>query len=328
MHEPIIIDPYLFTAEAISSETSKAVQSLEETLKTLPSIIDIGAQIVREARKNGQGILAMEPASELAHWRTVSALGLDVPVRIFVPDNAPDTVKGIYLHIHGGGHTIGSADSQDQTLAKMASTLNMAVLSVEYRLAPENPWPLPADDCEAAALWLINNMAKEFGTEKVVIGGESAGAHLAAVTLLRLRDKHGYTQFAGANLVYGVYDLSMTPSLRNWGERNLILNTPICKWFGDNLFPPTEYDLEAKRDPSISPLFASLKDMPPALFTVGTLDPIVDDSLFMAQKWAQSGNDTQLEIYPGGIHAFDILPITIARDARSKMLNFISKAIG
>lgn len=323
MKNALIIDPHLFTPEAISEETAAAITSIENTLKTLPSIMDLGAQTVREARKNGQGILAMEPRSEIAEWRKVSELGLEVPVRVFLPE----TVNGIYLHIHGGGHTIGSADSHDQTLANMAEKLNLAVVSIEYRLAPENPWPLPADDCEAAALWLVTNMVQEFGTDKIVIGGESAGAHLSAVTMLRLRDNHGYTNFSGANLVYGIYDLSMTPSLRNWGDRNLILNTPICEWFGNNLLPPEQYDLEAKRHPSISPLFANLNGMPPALFTVGTLDPIVDDTLFMAQKWLQAGNKTQLEIYPGGIHAFDVLPISIAREAREKITHFISTSI-
>ncbi len=324
MTNSLIIDPFLFTEEAITQETAKAVIALEELLKTLPSIIDIGAETVRMARKNGNGPLAAEPVSEMAKTRIVSAMGLEVPIRVF----KPETINGIYLHIHGGGHTIGTADSQDQTLEKLATSLNIAVVSIEYRLAPENPWPLPADDCEAAALWLIQNMKQEFGTDKVVIGGESAGAHLSAVTMLRLRDNHGYTGFAGANLVYGVYDLSMTPSLRSWGDRNLILTTPLCIWFGDNLLPSAIYDAEAKRDPSISPLYADLTGMPPALFTVGTLDPIVDDTLFMAQRWVRAGLDAKLDIYPGGVHAFDVLPITIAHDARQKMQTFIAEKLG
>lgn len=323
MTHPFTIDPFVFTKEAISEETATAVATLEATLKTLPSIMDVGAEVIRAARKAGSGPLAAEPLDDIGQWRTISANGLEVPVRVFTPD----TVTGIYLHIHGGGHTIGTADGQDQTLGKLARSLNIAVVSIEYRLAPEHPWPLPADDCEAAALWLVTAMGEEFGTDKIVIGGESAGAHLSAVTMLRLRDRHGFSGFAGANLVYGVYDLSMTPGLRQWGDRNLIINRPICEWFGDNLLPPDRYDLEAKRDPSISPLFADLTGLPPALFSVGTLDPIIDDTLFMALRWVRAGLDAQLEIYPGGVHAFDILPITIAREARQKMHAFIAARI-
>ena len=104
------------------------------------------------------------------------------------------------------------------------------------------------------------------------IGGDSAGGHLSAVTLLRLRDRHAITgAFAAANLIYGAFDLSMTPSQRLWGERNLILSTPILHYFGD-MFLPGMGD-EARRDPDISPLYADLRDMPPALFTVGTHGP-------------------------------------------------------
>ncbi|MCI5043154.1 MAG: alpha/beta hydrolase [Aquisalinus sp.] len=315
----LIIDPFVFSEEAIAPETAKATAELEAMMKELPRIWEVGAPAVREARKRGEGLLAREPYSDMAEWQTATANGLEVPIRVLKPDNP----QGIYFHIHGGGHTIGSADSHDQMFEKMVLEMNIAVVSVEYRLAPEDPWPAGPDDCEAAACWLIENMKSEFGTERVVIGGESAGAHLCAVTLLRMRDKHGFTGFAGANLVYGIYDMSMTPSLRNWGDRLLIIDTPVCTWFGDNLLPPDQYDREAKRDPGISPLYADLSDMPPALFSVGTLDPILDDSLFMAQRWLQAGHATELDIYPGGIHAFDAMPIPMAKEARQRMNAFI-----
>lgn len=317
------MDPAIFHRDAISPQTQAINDQLEAFFQTVPPIWDVGAPAIRKARRNGEGLLGREQESEIAQWRTVSHNGHDVRVRIFTPE----TVLGIYLHIHGGGHTIGAADNQDQTLEKLARSQKVAVVSVEYRLAPENPWPAPADDCEIAAAWLINKAKAEFGTNKIIIGGESAGGHLSAVTLLRMRDRHGFTGFAGANLIYGMYDAGLSPSARNWGERNLIISTPIIKWFVGNLLPAAQFSEIDKRDPDISPLYADLTGLPPALFTVGTLDPILDDTLFMAARWAQAGLSADLRIYPGGIHAFDMLDIPIAHEARATMATFIDSCL-
>src|SRR5205085_9818507 len=118
-----------------------------------------------------------------------------IPVRIIPPPGGTRT-RGVYLHIHGGGWTMGSASSQDERLLRFATEVGVEVVSVEYRLAPEDPFPACADDCEAVASWLA-----EHRDEPLLIGGESAGAHLSAVTLLRMRDRGLATTFRGANLV-------------------------------------------------------------------------------------------------------------------------------
>ena len=114
---------------------------------------------------------------------------------------------------------LGAADLQDPMLERVNEKAGLACVSVEYRLAPENPYPAAPDDCESAALWLANNAKAEFGSDVLAIGGESAGATLSAVTLLRMRDRHGFTGFRAANLVYGAYDISMTPSQKQFGNR-------------------------------------------------------------------------------------------------------------
>jgi acetyl esterase/lipase len=242
-------------------------------------------------------------------------LGLRI---IAPPEREP---AGAFLHIHGGGWALGESDMQDVRLKRLAVDTGLVVVSVSYRLAPENPYPAGPDDCEAAALWLVEHAAAELGSSRLLIGGESAGAHLAVLSLLRLRDRHGVTgAFAGANLVFGVYDLSMTPSARRWGGRNLILSTPIVRWFADHFVPGTSE--EERRSPEISPLYADLHGMPPALFTVGTLDPLLDDSLFMAARWQAAGNEATLRVYPESIHGFVGFPTAIAASALSCMLDF------
>ena len=141
------------------------------------------------------------------------------------------------------------------------------------------------------------------------IGGESAGGHLSAVTLLRLRDRHGITDaFAAANLVFGAFDLTGTPSRLRWDDnRPLVLTNSGMTWFTECFLPGL--DDAGRTDPDISPLYADLRGMPPALFTIGTADPLLDDSLFMAARWQAAGNATELRVYEEGCHAFTAFPL-------------------
>jgi acetyl esterase/lipase len=209
-------------------------------------------------------------------------------------------------------------------LERIVTGTGQACVSVEYRLAPEHPYPAAPDDCEAAALWLARNAKAEFGTEVLTIGGESAGGHLSAVTLLRLRDKHGFTGFAGANLAFGAFDLSMTPSQRRFGDRRLVLRTADIMHFADAFLP----GVTDRRAPDISPLFADLSGMPPALFSVGTCDALLDDSLFMHARWLAACNQAELAIYPGGAHGLTAFPITLAREANARIDAFLARVVG
>src|SRR3984957_16967169 len=153
-----------------------------------------------QARRAGESSLILR--SDKGTDRTISGPCGPLRLREFGPDTA---AEGAMLHIHGGGWMTGEPELTDLLNEALCQSLNLAIVSVEYRLAPEHPYPSGPDDCEAAALWLIENAASEYGTERLLIGGESAGAHLSALTLLRLRDRHDAgDRFCGANLVFGV----------------------------------------------------------------------------------------------------------------------------
>ena len=313
-------DPALFRDTAIDPQTARFNAQMIELLQNQPEWWTIGAETVRTARRRGEGPFPAPVMSSRA--RTVTLTGKDgneIVLRVI----APVQPRGIYLHIHGGGWVLGGADMQDPMLERIADNTGQAVVAVEYRLAPEHPYPAGPDDCEAAAAWLTENGKREFGTDVITIGGESAGGHLTAVTILRMRDRHGYTGFRGANIVYGAFDLSMTPSQRLFGNTRLVLRTIDMQQFY-NAFLPTITD---RRVPDISPLYADLKNLCPALFSVGTKDALLDDTLFMHARWIAAGNDAELAIYPGGAHGFTLFPNDLAKSATARMDEFFNRVL-
>ena len=308
----------LFDPGAIDLETSAFNEKIEKELSAIRPLYTYEPQVIRDARNAGFSVFGPIKRLDDVDDRVISGLDTDVALRVYIPEK----VTGVYLHIHGGGFVLNRASYYDELLVNTGSACNVAVVSVDYRKAPENPYPAGLNDCETAALWLIENCSSEFGTEKVMIGGESAGANLSVTTLLRMRDRHGYRGFCGAVLNYGAYDLTLTPSARRWGERNLILTTKLIEWFHEKYAPAEKYS-----DPDLSPLYADLADLPPALFTIGTLDPLIDDTMFMHMRWLAAGNRSQLAVYPGGIHAFNAFPIELARKANAKINEFINAQV-
>lgn len=313
-------DPALFRDEAVDPETAKLNNQLIEMLTGEPEWWIVGPAATRAARRRGEGPFPPPVMSRRA--RTIAIPGKEgneIPLRVI----APDRPRGIYLHLHGGGWVLGGADLQDPMLERIADNTGQAVVAVEYRLAPEHPYPAGPDDCEAAALWLVQHGSNEFGTDALTIGGESAGGHLTAVTILRMRDRHGYTGFRGANIVYGAFDLSLTPSQRLFGDTRLVLRTIDMRQFY-NAFLPT---ITERRTPDISPLYADLKNLCPALFSVGTKDALLDDTLFMHARWVAAGNEAELAIYPGGPHGFTLFPCDLSKSAMARMDAFLNRML-
>ncbi len=239
-----------------------------------------------------------------AEDRMVSHDGHPVGVRIIRP--AEGAVRGLYLDIHGGGFFLGSAAMGDRRNRRLADGLGMVVVSVDYRLAPEHPWPAGPTDCEAAARWLVDQ-SEALGSDRLFIGGASAGANLVLTTLFRLRADGLDRRFSGANLVYGAYDLSGrspgSPAGRDHaGYREAYLS---------------EVPDEKRTDPDISPLYGDLAGLPPALITVGTRDALLMDSLMMAVRLAAAEVDVELNVYPESLHGFNVFPTAMADRANA-----------
>lgn len=226
-----------------------------------------------------------------------------VPVRIMRPDGAP---KGVVLDIHGGGWVIGNAQMNDDLNLGMVRACDVAVVSVDYRLAVNTPVEGLLEDCLTAARWLLAD-CMEFAGLPVFFVGESAGGHLAAATLLALKQWPALLErVSGAVLYYGVYDLTGTPSVRAAGPQTLLLDGPGMV-AALRLLTPGITD-EARRQPPLSPLYGDLSGLPPALMFVGELDPLKDDTLLIAERW--SGAETHL--LPESAHGFIHFPLAMA----------------
>ena len=262
-----------------------------------------GLQEVRNARK---------PSSTLTDRQIVERAaevdGRQVPIRIIAPKQG--TPRGVYLNIPGGGFYLNESARNDIQNAHIADALGVMVVSVEYRLAPENPWPAAPDDCAIAAHWLIEQAKPLFGTSHLIIGGASAGATLAMTTLLRLRDGNLLTSFVGAVLQFGAYDLSgQTPGGRLYADEYFI------KAYAGNIADKTQ--------PDISPLYGDLKDLPPILMVVGTSDILTEDNFAMAARLSLAGNEVDLRVYPDAGHGFTSHPTKMSAAAMHDIVKWL-----
>ena len=316
------LDPADFSPDAIAPETAALNADILAKLNALPDTWSVEPSLIRSLRARGLGPFGASPKSAEAESLSIEGPHGPIGLRILRPASGP--VRGAYLHFHGGGWVLGSHDQQDPLLQRIADAAGLAVVTVDYRLAPEHPYPKGPDDCEAAALWLVKAAPSLFGTSLLTIGGESAGAHLSVVTLLRLRDRHGLTPFAGANLTAGCYDLAGTPSALAFGLERLILSTRDLQMFVRHFLVRGG----STEDPDISPLKAKLHGLPPALFSIGTRDALLDDTLFMAARWTAAGSPCDVAVYPGGAHVFQLFASPLSEASLSRIDRFLASLTG
>lgn len=303
----------------VATETRAFNENLAATLASTPRVYEVDD--VATLRKEPRGFPPPTLLDEAVE-RTVPGRGGPVTIRVFTPP----TVKGVFLYMHGGGFVLGSARNQDVRLWDLARAASVATVSIEYRLAPEHPHPAAVDDCTDVARWLAEHAADEFGADRLVIGGESVGATLAALTLLRLRDDGTHRAFRAAYLAYGPYDMSLTPSARLYGERNLVTSTEAERWFHEQAFPDRGF--EELQHADVSPLYADLEGLPRARFVVGTADPLIDDTLFMAARWRAAGNEAALDVVAEAPHGFTAFPIKVAAREQFRLQEFVARAVG
>lgn len=176
---------------------------------------------------------------------------------------------------------------------------------MEYRLAPEHPFPQGPEDCFDVAEYLSTNSKSKLGAKLSFIDGSSSGAHFAALTVLHLRRSRPDFYLRGLVLKYGIFDLTYTnPSIVN-AKDPIIVTHEALKYTTEAFVPGAT--LQDRQDPDISPFYADLQalsPLPPTLFVCGTQDILVDDSVFFSTKWMMVNSKTVLRMFPGALHGF------------------------
>ena len=237
-----------------------------------------------------------------------------------IPRGADET--RVLLYFHGGAFVVGSIDSHWKMAARIASIAGCGALVVDYRLAPEHPFPAALDDAAGAYKWLIE---AGYDPGKIVIAGDSAGGCLTAAVLIALRDS-GQPMPAGAMMLSPAVDLAMT------GETMKTLakvDPMIKKSWGDKCINMYLRTTDPK-NPVASPLYADLRDLPPILIQVGTREILLDDARRFAERAREFGVDVELEVWDGMFHVWQYqCPITPeSRDAVKNLGKFCREKTG
>lgn len=256
---------------------------------------------------------------------TISHDSHAVPVRLYEP--VAGLTGPLVVHFHGGGWTIGSPQLEDASTRLLAQRANLRILSVDYRLSPEFPFPAPLEDGVAVLSWLSDRPDRlAVDPDRIAVCGASAGANVALGTMLRLRDV-GRPLPARLVLLYGAYlGHNDTPSHEAYGDGNVGLSSAAMDYFWHN-YTGVENDL---RHPHAVPIKADLSGLPPVFLNHSGLDVLADDTILLAQKLREAGVDVTHHEYPGAIHGFTqyVKGCALAREAMCTTADWLAAALG
>jgi epsilon-lactone hydrolase len=226
----------------------------------------------------------------------------------------------VLIHLHGGGYTAGSAEAYRGLAARLSAACVRPVLAVDYRLAPEHPFPAALDDCVAAYRWLVRNVG--VAPADIVIAGDSAGGNFMVATMLRLRSA-GEGLPAAAVGLSAQFDMSLSgDSVTSRAHRDPMISPESIRNCAAAYVGSAD-----PRDPLVSPLFADLRGLPPLLLQVGSEEMLRDDNVRMAARAKEAGVSATLEEWPGMIHVWHMFSDRLpdAREALKRIGAFVNR---
>ena len=280
-----------------------AIIAKVSTLTAEPLMLDPAQIEVQRSQANDQmgAMLRLAPVTAAV---TISDIAIPGPggairLRKYIPPH--EDILPVMLWIHGGGFWMGNQlEDWDGRVAAMAADAGIAIFSVDYRLAPEHPWPAAVDDCYTALLWIHDN-ARSQGVDanRIAVAGSSAGGNLAAAISLKARDENG-PAIAAQLLTVPATDASDTvyPSARTFAEGYVLTSQDVEAMIAAYLPNATD-----RLDPTASPMLAtSYKNLPPALIITAQYDPLRDEGEAYGRKLQEAGVPVEVIRYDGAIH--------------------------
>ena len=228
--------------------------------------------------------------------RTVPGGEGEIGARLYRP--AADGPLPTVVLIHGGGFVIGDLDTHDLTARTIADQCDAVVLSIDYRLAPEHPFPAAVDDALAACRWAAGHLDELGGDDRLAVAGDSAGGNLAAVVAQTFRDEG--LPLVGQLLIYPATDMGGSYPSHTENAEGYFLDAATMAWFLEQYAGPTA-DLS---DPRLSPLRGKLAGVAPAVVVTAEFDPLRDDGLAYAAALSEAGVPVEVRTFPGMIHGF------------------------
>ena len=252
-----------------------------------------------------------EPVGKVEN-RTIPGPATDIPVRIYTPKG--EGPFPVLVYFHGGGWVLGSLDAWDAACRMLTNKVECIMVSVDYRLAPENKFPKPAEDCYAATLWMAENAASINGDPaRIAIGGDSAGGNLAAVVALMARE-HGKPKLVFQLLVYPVTDASMdSKSIKECAD-GYFLTAEMMVWFWKQYVR----DAGDKAHQYASPMRAhNLRGLPPAMVITAEFDPLRDEGEAYGAKLKEAGVPVTVTRYDGTIHGFFLMSAVLEQGKKA-----------
>jgi acetyl esterase len=281
-----------------------------------------GAQARATIRSRFVPAVDPEPVGAVFNER-IPGPGGDLSVRIYRPLTTEEPAPAL-VYAHGGGFVFCDLDSHDGLCRSLTNRTGAVVISVDYRLAPEHPWPAAAEDVHAAASWAAAQ-APSLGVDpgRIAVGGDSAGGNLAAVAALMARDR-GVPALAAQVLLYPVIAADFdNDSYRAFGY-GYYNPKPALQWYWDQ-YVPTATD---RQHPYASPLKANLTGLPPAVMALAGHDPLHDEGLAYAHALEAAGVSVTRLPYPGGVHGFLTMPVLdLAQRARTEVSAEVARVL-
>ena len=290
-------------------QAEKFLSLLQDALPRDPAVLSPKA-----LREGYRALVAGRRGPEVARVedRRIPGPAGEVPVRLYRP--RPSGSLPLLVFLHGGGFVVCDLDTHDPLCRLLANAVDCAVLSVDYRLAPEAKFPAAPEDCYAATCWAVEN-ARALGADpsRIAVAGDSAGGNLAAVVAQLARDRSG-PKLAHQLLIYPVTNHAFdTPSYRENAE-GYFLTRAMMQWFWDHYLERPEQG----RDPLASPLLAKeLSGVAPATVITAEFDPLRDEGEAYAERLRVAGVPVELQCYDGMFHGFFAMTemLDTARDA-------------